>query len=164
MSDTIGYGLTSQKQLRELATVVCDVLGHGQHRQAVEMLIETAGAETKRGLFLDKTVNAGMGLTQIDKLPFKDIKDRCRESDKIALNIYLDINIALVEWEHLRYNPLLALIFTRLKYKKIPESIPTTVEDRAIYWKKYYNTVAGKGTPEHYIASNLQFDSDIAYV
>ena len=153
----IGYGLISQEQLKHLAKAVCDVLGHGQHRKSVEMLIETAGAETKRGMIMDMSIGAGMGLTQIDELPFKDIKDRCRESDKTALKLYLAIDIDLIEWDHLRYNPLLALIFTRLKYKNITESIPERMSDRAVYWKKHYNTIAGKGTTEHYVNNNICF-------
>ncbi|MBJ3579628.1 hypothetical protein JGC46_23410, partial [Salmonella enterica subsp. enterica serovar Derby] len=33
----------------------------------------------------------------------------------------------------------------------VPESIPATRVERASYWKKYYNTSAGKGTPQDYI-------------
>jgi hypothetical protein len=145
------YGLIKKEHLEQIAETVCDVLGHGTNRTAIKLLMETAGAETNRGLTKDTSINAGMGITQIDRLPFKDIKDRCREVDKKALKIYLDIDIDLVEWEHLRYNPLLCMIFTRLKYKKIPDLIPDNAEDRADYWKIHYNTVAGKGTIKHYL-------------
>ena len=72
-------------------------------------------------------------------------------------------NISLVEWEHLRYNPYLSLIFSRLLYrlatrkvdgKYISVPIPLTIEERAKYWKEFYNTEAGKGTPEHYLEMN----------
>ena len=32
-----------------------------------------------------------------------------------------------------------------------PDPIPKTPQDRAKYWKKYYNTVLGKGTPQKYL-------------
>lgn len=45
-------------------------------------------------------------------------------------------------------------LFTRLFYRLIPEAILETIEGRAKYWKKYYNTVLGKGTVEHYLEMN----------
>lgn len=160
MNDTIGYGLISQGHLNDMAKRVCEALGHGQNYKAYNLLIETAGAETARGIVLDNTIHAGMGITQIDKIPFQDIKDRCRESDKTAVRIFFGIDIDLVEWEHLRYNPLLALIFTRLKYKKIPQVIPNDIEQRAKYWKHFYNTEEGKGTVDHYLSNNFVFNDD----
>ena len=47
------------------------------------------------------------------------------------------------------------MIFARLKYILIPETIPTTIEGRAKYWKKFYNSVDGKGTLDHYVYANL---------
>jgi len=153
----MAYGLTHKSDLQVVAMQVCDCLGHGANGKAIDLLLETAGAETSRGLTRDLSMGAGMGITQIDKLPFQDIKDRCRHADKVSIYDYFDIDLDLVEWEHLRYNPLLCFIFTRLKYKKIPEAIPIKMEDRAKYWKQYYNTVEGKGTQEHYIYENLRF-------
>ena len=72
--------------------------------------------------------------------------------DKILTD--LGVDISLVEWEHLRYNPYLSLIFSRLLYRFVSEPIPLTIEERADYWKKFYNTEKGKGTPEHYLEMN----------
>jgi len=147
------YGLINQQHLEDMAKEVCECLGGGTN--AINLLLETAGAETNRGQTKDKTLHAGMGVTQIDRLPFLDIKDRLRQKDKEAVYNHFNIDTDLVEWEHIRYNPLLCLIFTRLKYKKIPEAIPDTVEGRAIYWKKYYNSYApnAKGSIAHYMQS-----------
>lgn len=148
------YGLISKKHLEDMSVSVCDCLGYGSNNVAHKLLIETAGAETNHGTIKDPTTYAGMGLTQFDKIPFYDVKNRARHSDKQKIADDFDIVLDLVEWEHLRYNPLLCLIFTRLKYKKIPELIPDTLQGRAEYWKKYYNTEAGKGTIKHYIGAN----------
>lgn len=149
------YGLTNGKaEIIRLSRLVCEVLGNGKNGTAHLLLIETCGAETNFGTFEDKTINAGMGLTQIDKLPFYDIKDRTKKHNKEKLKRAFGINIDLVEWEHLRYNPLLSLIFTRLKYKLIPDEIPENLEGRAKYWKVFYNTILGKGTEEHYLDVN----------
>jgi len=148
------YGLIYQSHLEDIVKEVCKCLGYGGNSNADKLLLETAGAETLKGDIKDPTEYAGMGITQFDKMPFYDVKDRVRESDKEKILKHFDIDLDLVEWEHIRYNPLLSMIFTRLKYKKVPESVPRTIEQRASYWKKYYNTAAGKGTAEHYLKAN----------
>lgn len=148
------YGLVSINHLSDIAESICECLGYGSNKTAPALLIETAGAETHFGTYKDTTLFAGMGITQFDALPFQDVKDRVSLKDKKKIKDHFDIDIDLVEWEHLRYNPLLCFIFTRLKYKKIPDAIPDTLEDRARYWKKWYNSYAGKGTIEHYLEVN----------
>jgi hypothetical protein len=148
------YGLVNRHHLSDAVKEVCECLGYGSSSNADKLLIETSGAETHKGQAKDNSIGAGMGITQFDKMPFYDVKDRCRNSDKNKIKEYFNIDIDLVEWEHIRYNPLLCLIFTRLKYLKVSESIPTDLKGRARYWKQYYNTEAGKGTIEHYIESN----------
>ena len=44
-----------------------------------------------------------------------------------------------------------SVFMCRRFYMRIKESIPNTVEKRAEYWKKYYNTEQGKGTTTEYI-------------
>lgn len=148
------YGLAKLKHLSEMIDEVCECLGNGSNNNANKLLIETAGAETRRGRTKDESIGAGMGIMQFDEMPFNDVKNRCRESDKNKILNFFDIDIDLVEWEHLRYNPLLGVLFARLKYKKIPEVIPITLEDRAKYHKIWYNSINGKGTIEHYLESN----------
>lgn len=148
------YGVINSKQLYETAKYVCDILGHGSNGKAVHLLLETAAAETNLGKTKDTTKLGGMGLTQFDKLPFQDIKDRVSMADYMIIKDKMGINLEWVEWEHLRYNPLLAFLFTRLKYKKIPEEIPKTLEGRASYWKRWYNSELGKGTLGHYLEAN----------
>ena len=148
------YGLANEKELFILVDEICKVLGYGMNGTADELLIETAGAETNKGLTKDNGVlTAGIGLTQFDKGAFEDTKNRSEKyRQKIKNELKVDIN--LVEWEMLAYSPFLALLFTRLKYKLIPEEIPLNIEDRAKYWKKYYNTMLGAGTIEHYLKNN----------
>lgn len=45
-----------------------------------------------------------------------------------------------------------AVAFARLHYFRVSDPVPEFLEDQAVYYKKHYNTVAGKGTPEKYIA------------
>lgn len=150
----MNYGLTNKLYLKECIEKVCDCLGYGANNNADELILETAGVETRFGKATDGTIGAGMGITQIDKMPFGDIQNRVKNSDREKIKKEMGIDLDLIGWEHLRYNPLLCVLFTRLKYKKIPEEIPTNLEGRAFYWKDHYNTKAGKGTVEHYIKAN----------
>ncbi|WP_373083233.1 hypothetical protein [Zhongshania sp.] len=53
--------------------------------------------------------------------------------------------------EHLLYNMRYACAMCRLHYYRRPEPIPVTIRGQAEYWKKFYNTVHGKGTVDKYI-------------
>ena len=72
----MNYGVINLKRIDEDAQIICDCIGHGLYETAKEMIIETAVAETGLGQIEDKTVGAGMGLTQFDEFPFNDIKNR----------------------------------------------------------------------------------------
>jgi hypothetical protein len=126
-------------------------LGYGVFKNANILLTETAIAETEMGLTKDNTIlDIGVGIMQFDKVGFDDIKERSMKYRERILDC-LKIDIDKVELNHLAYNPYLSVLFARLKYKLIPDPIPKTLEGRAKYWKKYYNSSKGKGTEEHYI-------------
>lgn len=148
------YGLKHISDIRKMATDICKCLGNGVNNNAVDLLCETAMAETIGGTLEDKTKYAGMGLTQFDELPFKDLQSRITKKQAEKIYTCFGIKVWEIQWEDLRYEPFLCLLFTRLQYLPFKEVIPTTLEGRAKYWKKYYNTEAGKGTVEHYLEVN----------
>lgn len=56
----------------------------------------------------------------------------------------------------------LAVLFARLHYLfRTKDPIPQTVEDQAAYWKRWYNTIAGAGTVDEYLANWRQRCADI---
>ncbi len=132
------------------AHLISQCLNPANAEHATKLLLETAAAETKLGKVNDRTVYAGMGLCQFDKRPFYNVRARAQKYRKKILECF-GIDIDLVEWEHLRYNPFLSLLFCRLYYLLIPKPIPVTLKGRAKYWKKYYNSYLGKGTTKHYV-------------
>ena len=156
------YGLVSPFHAVEIAQRVCEVLGNGRYGVAYLLILETACAETMLGQFNDPTPKyAGNGLCQHDKIPFYDIAKRTSEKNRKLILDNFGFDIRKTKWIELCYSPLLAFIFCRLHYKLIREEIPDTRTGRAGYWKKYYNTKAGRGTPEHYLKqiklSNLNY-------
>ncbi len=152
----MNYGYVTNGLAVEMATKICDCIGHGKYETAVHMIIETAVTETGLGRLEDKTDAAGMGITQFDKIPFADVRDRCIKL-KPQIEKDLGVDITKVDWDDLRYNIFLSLLFARLLYWLKGEPIPKTIEERASYWKLHYNTKLGKGTVEHYLEMNKKY-------
>ncbi len=111
------YGLVKYSHLDDITLEVVNCLGNGSNNTAIKLLKETAQVETGSGTIRDATELAGMGITQFDWIGFKDTLDRTKRRNKDKVLKYFGIDIDWVKWEELRYNPLLAIIFTRLKYK-----------------------------------------------
>lgn len=152
------YGLAKPAHVRDYARRVCDALGRGVANQAIAMLVETAAQETHCGRYRDPTPNgAGRGLTQIDLIAFQDVQRRTRPKDAMAVQEWFGVDIQRVRHDDLDFSPMLAMIWCRLFYKLIPEPFPDTVEGRALYYKKYYNTSLGKATPNEYVDNAKEF-------
>jgi hypothetical protein len=144
------YGLVEIHHAFDIAKKIEKVLGGGEN--AIRLMLETAMQETRLGQFEDKTnYSAGTGLCQADRFPFEDRQKRIRQKDLSAIKEAFDIDWYMVEWRELEHSPLLSLLDCRLTYKLRPEPIPDSVVGRAAYWKKHYNTIAGKGTEFEYI-------------
>ena len=145
------YGLTTKNQIWEHARAVCDVIGHGKNNVGIQFLQEIAAVETHGGMLRDRhATSLGTGLTQIDKeTGFAEVMRRTKIStwESITHDLGIEINVS---YEMLAYSPLLSILFTRLYLLPYPE-FPALRVDRAEYWKKYFNSSAGAGTPEHYL-------------
>lgn len=148
------YGLTTRKQLNDHIAAVVEEIGGGV--AAENLLIETASAETNIGKTLDRTWMAGIGIMQFDRIGFDDVKMRTPQRLKMKVLQRFGVDIDRAEHTDLRYSPLLSVIFARLKYRLIPDPIPQTLEERGLYWKKHYNSYAGKGTVDHYITAAVR--------
>lgn len=49
------------------------------------------------------------------------------------------------------WNHALACALARIYYWRLPAALPDSLAGLAGYWKRYYNTPAGKGTPEEWL-------------
>lgn len=149
----MNYGLREKADAVDYAFAVCDVLGHGKNGAAPLLMLETAAAETLLGDYRDPTpTSAGTGLTQVDQGTFEWLRTKyhAQPVGKKLLAAF-GIDLSRTVYQELRTSPLLAMIMCRLRYFAVNEAIPDTREDRALYWKRYYNTSAGKGTPADYL-------------
>ncbi len=151
---TLHYGLTSFNEALTIATKVCDALGHGRYNKAVNLLLEVACVETQLGTYQDPTPkSAGMGLTQGDPIGVKDVVKRTRYKDVQIVKNCFGFDVRELKHSDLANSPVKAFVLTRLKFKLRPEPIPSELKWRARYWKKFYNSVLGKGTIKHYVAA-----------
>jgi len=75
---------------------------------------------------------------------------KCAEASLVDIKHwqnYSDILLADI----LERNIAAGIVHCRLKYWRVPKRMPNTLEGRAKYWKKYYNSEQGAGTEEKYI-------------
>lgn len=147
----MNYGLINKQDAVSYARETCAVLGGGP--EVVALLVETAAAETLLGDYKDPTpVSAGTGLTQVDLGTFEWLRDKYKTSRHAsALLSAFGIDLSRTLYQELRTSPLMAMIFCRLRYLASPGAVPVTQEGRAEYWKRNYNSSAGKGTPADYL-------------
>ncbi|QVJ13210.1 hypothetical protein [Pseudomonas phage PSA28] len=148
------YGLMLKEDAVVAARAVCEVIGSPATREnAVALLVETAAAETLLGELRDPTMyGAGTGLTQVDKGTFDWLKGMYANTPTAeAIQKRFNIDISRTQYQELETSPVLAMIFCRLRYLRAQGAIPDTLVGRAEYWKKWYNTSAGKGTVAGYI-------------
>lgn len=143
---------------------------------ATALLRETAIQESNMGqttgtyAMVDdpKFGRGSFGVGQVDERNFEDTLARLRGDKGQPRNLVkyvqifkdkLGIDLTDLGYEDL-IDPKLGLIFTRLHYLKNPDPVPPTVQGRSKYWKKFYNTSAGAGTPDEYL-SNQESYSEI---
>jgi len=123
---------------------------------AENLVLGTALVESGLNVVKQYGGGPGLGFTQIEAATYNDVikylKLRQPEmGDSILSACYLgDMypDAQALIW-HLR----LAVLITRVIYYRRPEPLPEAndVRGMALYWKRFYNTLDGKGDTEDYI-------------
>lgn len=94
------------------------------------------------------------GIWQVDEIGFRDTQNIASHPGLSAkyeqIMREFGINWPDVEWMDLR-KPLYSGIAARLKLLNILAPIPCDIAGQAAYWKRYYNTVLGRGTEQKFI-------------
>ena len=139
-------------QLKEAIIKILQKLQLPISEDVVNIISEVACVESNCGDYIKQINGPACGIFQIEPNTAKDILNnflafRTQYKNKVMLTY---INSMSLE-ENLMYNLAFSVAMCRVFFLRISESIPSTVEKRAEYWKKYYNTVYGKGTVEDYI-------------
>ncbi len=124
---------------------------------AVNLLLGTCAQESSMGTFLHQINGPAVGMYQMEPLTYTDIivnylTYRPDLKRKILYTCHFD---SFPSYDQLISNLGFATIMTRIHYYRVFEPLPeaSDVKGLAAYWKKYYNTPAGKGTEEEFISN-----------
>ena len=80
----------------------------------------------------------------------KDLMRKVAESTMVKLSYFVDPKEE--DWDFLlETNVAVQIAMCRLHYRRIPKPLPSSAEGQAEYWKKYYNSMAGRGTVEDFL-------------
>ena len=100
------------------------------------------------------------GVAQVDRVAFDQVQKKLRDKNSRIFKFLkpfkdqLNIDLSQISYADLR-NDVVSIAIGRLYLKQLTkENIPSTLEEQAAYWKKYYNTSAGKGKIEDFITTN----------
>lgn len=138
-------------------------------QEAEELIMGTAAAESRGGTYLKQLSGPALGCFQMEPSTHDDIWqhyfphqtilvskliDYCRIRECMARDskglIKPPADIMIY---HLTYSCAMA----RVLYHRRSPVVPKDLEGQAAFFKKYYNTEAGKATESEYIKSYLSF-------
>ena len=145
------YGYKNLNELKTDAKACAINYPYGaNYNDLAKLLLETAIVETDGATaYMDVNRNYGRSIMQLDKIGYEEaLRIRVLKKNK---NYAKEIESGYMS-DDLQYNIPFAMYLARFFYLGKPEKIPDSIEGRAKYWKKYYNTSYGAGTPEKYIS------------
>ena len=145
------YGKRTLSEIDNCIVKVCwlfDKENKSRFALAYNLLCETLAVETGWGT-IKPTEKSPRNIVQMERIAFDDTKRRSLKYRELV-QVELDIDIAKTTYEDLA-DELTALLFCRLYYKGIQKPIPASRLLRGVYWKQFYNTLAGAGNVEHYL-------------
>lgn len=170
VNEMIFYGATSQTGIAQTIRHVCGILSGKTAYKAFQMVIGTACAETGLGTYRDNYLAEGRGLYQFDTIRVVDICEYILRNSELHDKIDVEFGFKVSDYcfhegEYLNVDkimcvldlsPLASTVLCRVGYMMKPEPLPKVddTQAQAEYWKKHWNTEAGKGTVNHYLAQN----------
>lgn len=128
---------------------------------ALALILGTAAVESRMGRYIRQMGRRGgyaraRSPWQVEPATARDLIQRFRVFAPSIRGYTLP---GLSVTDQLPGNLYLGALFCRVKYRSCPGALPAwhDVEGQASYWKTYYNTAAGAGRPEDYVAAYEQF-------
>ena len=103
------------------------------------------------------------GIWQVDEDLFQDTQDTTSHPELVArheqIMNHFEIDWPSVQWTDLR-RPLYSGLAARLFFMTMNSPIPCDVAGQAAYWKLNYNTPAGDGTEQGFIADVQELNTN----
>lgn len=149
-------------QIKDLVTKTCNQMGEKYASEdAINLVVATGIVESRYEYLKQMGTGPARSFWQVEAATAVDtlahfLVHRPKLMKKCASASFLDIkhwqNFDEKLWEEiLEKNIASGIIHCRLKYWRVPKRMPNSVEGKAEYWKKYYNTEGGAGDPQHFI-------------
>lgn len=147
MVNAAGYNIEPENLVQEIHEINNVIFDYKDIDKWDILINGTISAETLYGQY---SGNGNLSLAQISKAGFGFIQSRLTDADKEKLSALGYEND--VKFAELKKDNRLAIIYCALYYKyKLQEVPPQSLEECAKVWKKYYNTIEGKGRPKDFI-------------
>lgn len=127
---------------------------------AVNLLLGTAAQESRLGKYLHQINGPALGIYQCEPNTLDDIFNKYLRHRKELLRKVLRLSIpGLTRSKNAEGNLYYATAIARIHYSRVPEKIPDAddIEGLANYWKKYYNTKAGRGTAAQFVKNYKRY-------
>ena len=149
-------------QMRSLIENTCLKMGdkYGS-KEAVDLVLATGIVESRYEYIKQMGDGPARSFWQVEPTTAVDtlahflvhrssLMQKCAEATLVDLKYWQNYDEKIWE-EILEKNIAAGIIHCRLKYWRVPKRLPNSIEGKANYWKKYYNSEGGKGDPEHFI-------------
>ena len=156
--------MISINQMKSLIESTCSKLGDKYSSpEAVDLVLATGIVESRYEYIRQMGDGPARSFWQVEPATAVDtlahflvhrsqLMQKCAEASLVDLKYWqtYDENV----WaEILEKNIAAGINHCRLKYWRVPKPMPNTIEGKADYWKKYYNSEGGAGNPEHFVES-----------
>jgi hypothetical protein len=143
----------NRDQFKGLVTRVLDDLGLGSP-SAVNLLLGTAAQESGFGTYLRQISGPALGVFQMEPATELDIWNNYLKfrptfrQDLQRVTQVMQPGTGALEW-NLAYQIAMA----RVQYLRAPDPLPLDLSSMAHYWKRFYNTMHGKGTTDEFLTN-----------
>jgi hypothetical protein len=124
---------------------------------AVNLLLGTCAQESQMGTYLKQINGPALGIYQIEPATHKDVWENYLRYKK-----ELSEKVLMLGAQHdasLMINLAYTTAIARIIYLRAPEKLPAEndISELANYWKKYYNTLLGKGSTTDFITNYKRY-------
>lgn len=149
------------QQFRKL--IITPVLSDLQiySRDAEELLVLTCATESLGGHYLTQVNGPAAGIYMMQPTTYTDLWiNFIRQRNQLATLMSLHLGCSRIpEIERMIYDLHFATAMARIHYLRVTEKLPPCTDPEAIYayYKKYYNTSAGKATKADSLAKYQDF-------
>ena len=126
---------------------------------SVNLILGTIAQESAFGKYRKQLGDGpALGICQIEPNTFNDcVQNYINFRPELKKKVLEVSGVDSFNSNDLYLNDRLSICICRVKYMRNSEPIPNTIEGYAQYWKKYYNTIQGKGRPEEFIKNYQRF-------